>query len=95
MLHDRDDRQQHRHDHDEQYGERHDADGEPAPPPTRACTISIMGQVATTIIVAHTVAPTNGHNIHRLAAIMRPMDSTPSVMRQDPAMAADGSFDRE
>lgn len=50
-------------------------------PPSRACRPTMIGHVATTIIVAQTVAPTNGNNTHRLAVIIKPMNTTPSVMR--------------
>ena len=50
-------------------------------PPSRAWRAIIIGQVATTIMAAQTVAPMNGSNIHRLATIMSAMNTTPSVMR--------------
>jgi hypothetical protein len=50
-------------------------------PPTRDCTARIKGQVATTIIPAHTIAARNGWSTHSDARIRTPMTSTPSVMR--------------
>src|SRR5688500_2667819 len=41
----------------------------------------MIGQVATTIIVAQTVAPANGSNTHRLATMRSPMEITLSVVR--------------
>ena len=57
-------------------------------PPSRAWTASIMGHVATTIIVAQIPAAMNGHTTHRLAAITSPMARTESVMR--PRSRAEG-----
>src|SRR5688500_9048998 len=50
-------------------------------PPLRRCAHSIIGQVATTIIVAQMIAPRNGCRIQNEAAISPPMNSTVSTMR--------------
>jgi hypothetical protein len=47
--------------------------------PKRTSAALSSGQVATTIIVAHTVAARNGRNTHRLRAIRATMKSIASV----------------
>ncbi len=53
----------------------------PRRPPTQPCTLFIIGQVDTTIIVAQSIAPTNGSSTQRLPARSRPMARTDSTVR--------------
>src|SRR4051794_28411582 len=50
-------------------------------PPRRPSSFSRFGQVAMTIMLAHTIAPTNGRRIQRHAKTSRPMVRTLSVAR--------------
>jgi hypothetical protein len=48
---------------------------------SRASNQRSIGQVDTTIIIAHTVGAMNGRSTHSVATISKPMNSTPSVVR--------------
>src|SRR5262249_1872569 len=57
------------------------ATASPRRPHSTDCARTSSGHVATTIMIAQTTAGRNGRKIQKLATIMPPMNSTPSVTR--------------